>query len=265
MASAPIAGKAVTGTKEWEPTSFNCVTGCPHNCRYCYARDMAVRRFGRVASVEDWAVPRTRPAQLKAAKRRYAGGVMFPSTHDTVPETMDFNFACLDALLAAGNHVLFVSKPHLECIRALCDRFAEYVRACPDDSPLHLRFTIGADDDELLHFWEPGAPPFSERLECLRLAHERGFSTSVSMEPILDPPRAAALARRLLPYVTDSVWLGLMNRAEERCFFDSPGQERRLSDLLSAYRSEVLDNLYAELRDEPKVKWKFEIRRRLGI
>jgi DNA repair photolyase len=190
---------------------------------------------------------------------------MFPTTHDIVPETLDFCLEVLGNLLAAGNNVLVVSKPHLVCVRALCGRFAALATPNPNDSNLRLRFTIGSDNDEVLHFWEPGAPSFQERLECLQLAHSRGFSTSISMEPLLDPANAVALVRRLLPFVTDALWLGLMNRAAERCVFETPEQATRLRDLLAAYKSPVLEEIREALKSEPKVRWKYEMRRRLGL
>ena len=31
------------GTQEWSVKTINCCTGCSHDCRYCYAKGMAVR------------------------------------------------------------------------------------------------------------------------------------------------------------------------------------------------------------------------------
>ena len=31
------------GTQEWSVKTVNCTTGCSHDCRYCYAKGMAVR------------------------------------------------------------------------------------------------------------------------------------------------------------------------------------------------------------------------------
>ena len=31
------------GTQEWSVKTVNCCTGCSHDCRYCYAKGMAVR------------------------------------------------------------------------------------------------------------------------------------------------------------------------------------------------------------------------------
>ena len=44
-----MSKKPISGTKEWSVSSVNCITGCEHNCRYCYARANALR-FKRIAS-----------------------------------------------------------------------------------------------------------------------------------------------------------------------------------------------------------------------
>ena len=75
----------------------------------------------------------------------------------------------LRKLLAAGNEVLIVTKPHLECVERLCRELAAY------KEKIVFRFTIGAMDDELLAFWEPGAPAFAERLAALKHAHAAGI------------------------------------------------------------------------------------------
>ena len=46
------------GTQEWSVKTVNCCTGCSHNCRYCYAKEMAVR-FKQVES-KDWPLERVR-------------------------------------------------------------------------------------------------------------------------------------------------------------------------------------------------------------
>ena len=73
-----------------------------------------------------------------------------------------------------------MSKPHLDCIQAICQQFGDY------REKILFRFTIGACDDTVLSFWEPGAPTYAERMASLQYAYEQGFQTSVSVEPMLD-------------------------------------------------------------------------------
>jgi DNA repair photolyase len=41
-----IKPKPVFGTKEWADRIENCLDGCSHDCKYCYAKVTAVR-FGQ--------------------------------------------------------------------------------------------------------------------------------------------------------------------------------------------------------------------------
>jgi DNA repair photolyase len=112
---------------------------------------------------------------------------MFPTTHDITPTTLDLSRQVLRELTSRGNRVLIVSKPHLECVEALCADLR-------DVRPLvQFRFTIGTNDAAVARFWEPGAPAPAERIEALLSAFLSGFQTGVSMEPLLcDADRAVA-------------------------------------------------------------------------
>ena len=100
--------------------------------------------------------------------------------------------------------MLVTTKPHLQVIEAICELFASF-----KDS-IQFRFTITSIDNATLKQWEPGAPPFEERLEALQHAYAAGFKTSISIEPCLDAdPRP--LVALLRSFVTESIWLGSMN------------------------------------------------------
>jgi DNA repair photolyase len=115
----------------------------------------------------------------------------------------------LGNILKAGNDVLVVTKPHLEAIKKICDLLPQY------KDRILFRFTIGSIDTSVLKFWEPNAPAFEERLESLKHAFHSGYSTSVSCEPMLDE-QMDNLIEAILPYVTDSIWLGKMNQPQFR-------------------------------------------------
>ena len=98
-----------------------------------------------------------------------------------------------------------VSKPHLECIKRICEELKGY------KDQILFRFTIGACDDSILSYWEPNAPCYDERKQCLIYAYSAGFKTSVSVEPMLDSANIDTLISDLSPYVTDAIWIGTMN------------------------------------------------------
>ena len=74
---------------------------------------------------------------------------------------------------------------------------------------IQFRFTISSCNNEILKYWEPNAPPFEERLSCLKMAFEKGYVTSVSMEPLLEDP--SKTIELVTPYVNDCIWTGFLN------------------------------------------------------
>jgi DNA repair photolyase len=182
------------GTMEWSVKTINCCTGCSHDCRYCYAKEMAIR-FKQVTAAQ-WPLERIRSKDVVKSHKKYDGQVMFPSSHDITPNNLDACLTVLVNLLGAGNRVLVVSKPHFECIKAICKKFETF------KDQILFRFTIGSCDDRILSYWEPNAPRYDERKQCLIFAHKAGYRTSVSVEPMLDSANIDALIGDLLPYVT---------------------------------------------------------------
>ncbi len=249
----------VHGTKEWAKTNINIQSGCEHDCRYCYAKAMAIR-FGR-ATAERWQHPvQNLDCQNRGFKRR-SGRIMFPSSHDITPLNIDACSVVLSRLLKAGNDVLIVSKPRLACVQRLCKELE------PFKSQVLFRFTICSADDAVLGYWEPGAPAFAERLESLKHAHSQGYATSVSMEPMLDS-EPAALIEAVSPYVTDSVWLGKANRLRQIVSLncpDDPEAMKRASDLVRAQDHASVIKIYNQYKDNPLVRWKDSIKKVVGI
>ena len=244
---------AVSGTKEWSVASVNCVDGCSHACRYCYARAMAAR-FGRIR-FDDWPEMHVRDKDVQANRRFHDGGrVMFPTASDITPEVWPACMTVIGKLLAAGNDLLIVSKPHPECIRAICYEFSEYW------NKILFRFSIGARENDLLSYWEPGAPSYEERKRCLIFAAQAGFSTSVSAEPLLDADDAVGLFRDLEPWVTDTIWFGKMNRIPSDCA--SPAA---IEAIKRGQTNERIREIYEALKYEPKVRWKESYKEVLGL
>lgn len=247
--------KSRTGVYEWADANYNFQIGCENNCRYCYARYRMVNRFKK-RTAEEWKNPVINQKKVDAPQKYY-GRVMFPTTHDITPNNLNEYLCVLRKLLDAGNQVLIVSKPHLECIRVICEAYQEY------KSQIMFRFTIGSTSDEVLSFWEPNAPGFDERLESLKLAHEKGFQTSVSCEPFLDVyPVYTYLACK--GYITDSFWIGKLNGFNSRIRYSdvSPAQDEKFIEPLAEAQSDwFVKSLHRLLDGQPYIRWKDSIRK----
>ena len=244
-----------SGTKEWATHNANIAVGCPHECRYCYARFNAVTRFDTVKA-EDW--KNIKYTRIKNWPK-VDGTIMFPTTHDIVPQILPHAIKQLEQMLKVGNNVLIVMKPHVECVLAICNNFAKYKKQ------ILFRFTIGSYSDWVLKFWEPGAPSFEERYQSLRHAFLNGFKTSVSAEPLLDDP--VRLYDILSPYITDALWIGKMNRIEERIDKSNWGRrgDKQLRLIQDLQTDEFIEDTYELMKHLPKIKWKQSYKIVLGL
>jgi len=151
--------KPAFGTNEWSVATLNFLNGCSNNCKYCYARYR--KTCLKTKTTNNWkteVLQKTIPKKYK----KYEGTVMFPSTHDITLDHLNESLLVIERILQPGNDILLVSKPRLECIKAICEKFKNY------KSKILFRFTIGSADSKVLKFWEPKAPDFNERLSCLK-------------------------------------------------------------------------------------------------
>jgi DNA repair photolyase len=251
-----LVSPKVSGTHEWAVRSVNCCSGCSHDCRYCYARDMAVR-FGQLTR-DQWKEERIRWKDVYRNYPFFGDRVMFPSSHDITPSNFDPCFRVLKSLLAAGNKVLVVSKPHLDCVQEICRGVRDF------RGQILFRFTIGARNDEVLRLWEPNAPPYQERKAALRYAFETGYETSVSIEPMLDSENIDALVEDLSPLVSDSTWIGLMNYTG-RIAIDSEEVRREVEKIRAGQTNDKIMAIYERHRDNTMIKWKASIKKIVGI
>jgi hypothetical protein len=164
-------------------------------------------------------------------------------------------------MLNAGNEVLVVMKPHLDCVRTLSKALAAFKER------VMFRFTIGSASDTVLGYWEPHAPLFKERLAALKHAYEAGYRTSVSCEPMLDstPDTLIAVVR---PYVTDSIWLGKANHLRQIVSINCPGDreaQRRADALVRAQDDATIRALYQRYKSDPLIRWKDSIKKVVGL
>ena len=241
------------GTKEWAPNNFNFMNGCSNDCVYCYAKEMAIR-FKR-KDYESWKIEE--PACLNGKSyRKRSGAIMIPSSHDITPANIDIAEQVISKLLDSENELLIVTKPHFECMR----RIIKLARNKHDN--IKFRFTIGSSSSEVLKLWEPGAPDFDERLSALILAYNEGFSTSISCEPLLDN-NFDALYDKLVPYVTDCIWIGKMNMAVKRVRTNTANSFscEKLNKLLTWQSDENIIQLYLKYMNNSKVEWKDSIKK----
>ena len=250
-------GKEKTGTNEWSESRVNIQLGCEHGCRYCYAKYDAVKRH-HWCTAEEWPDPVIVRWRVHRSFMKRLGVVMYPSTHYITERNLSESVRVLRSLLESRNQVLVVSKPSYDCIAALCHELKIW------NKQMMFRFTMGSMDPDVLAFWEPGAPCFDERLLCLQFAYENGFRTSVSCEPFLDADLFAVvnLYEKVLPFVTDKIWVGIIKHFNQRVDLTGTSladRQRFVFPLKEAQTAVGIWALYNQLRHQRLIEWKDSI------
>jgi len=248
--------KRVFGTKEWAEVNYNFINGCIHDCKYCYSKEMAIR-FDR-KSASTWKNEELRIKDLTKTISIKDKLVMFPSSHDITPKYLMESISIIEKLLASGNRVLIVTKPHLKCVTKICESFEN------EKNNILFRFTIGSSNSKILKFWEPGAPSFESRFKSLKYAYELGFKTSVSCEPMLDF-NIEKLVNKILPYITETIWVGninfLLKRLKTNGIVD-PETIQKANELVQwqSNKDNIL-RIYDLYKMNKKIKWKDSIQK----
>lgn len=240
------------GVGEWATHSYNVAKGCDNGCQYCYAKALA-KRTGRIIQEEEWEVPDIDLGKSEIFEK-VDGTVMFPSTHDITPLTLETYLKAAENILRSGNQLLIVSKPSLQCIPTLCDQLLPY------RTKINFRFTIGTMDQQTSRLLEPYAPTPEERISCLKYAYESGYKTSVSSEPLLGGLQTAqSIYASTEPYISDTIWFGKINRPPVN------NQPKEIVDKLVWIKTQQSDErvrwLHAVFDGQEKVRWKDSIKK----
>ncbi|MFQ6116114.1 MAG: radical SAM protein [bacterium] len=251
--------------KQWAKMGYNIMdskTDCPQKCRYCYVLAWKIRMdkdnfsLPSYEDIEDLGreefVLDERRAKSNWTVRRKPRLYIFASTHDIFPEMVDAYIKKARNIIETGSEILIVTKPRIDCIKTICEALADY------KDKLMLICTITSDKEEVLKYWEPFAPTYSERKDSLIYAFRKGFKTSVSMEPYLSDPRP--VIKDLRDYVTHAIWLGRMNHCRQLEF--EKEQYEKIDDL---YSSEYIKQLIIDLWEDEKVYFKYSMMRTVGL
>jgi len=196
---------------EYGDFTMNHVQGCAHGCKYpCYAFMMA-KRFGKVSSYEDWLEPYLVSNTLEILDQEIPRlkskikSVQLCFTTDPFmfgyDEIIKMSIMAIQKLNAAGIKCNVLTKGLLPIELAECSRDNEY------------GITLVSLNEGYRERIEPGAAPYVQRLASLRVLHESGFKTWVSIEPYPTPNLVEQNIGDLLSAVafTDKIIFGRTN------------------------------------------------------
>ena len=200
---------------EYGDYTMNHVLGCAHGCKYpCYAFMMA-KRFGKVASHEDWLEPRLVSNTMEVLEREIPRlknkiqSVHLCFTTDPFmygyEEVKIMSLAAIEKLNANGIKCTVLTKGLLPIELALFLPENEY------------GITLISLDEEYRRRVEPGAASYYARLAALRALHDQGCHTWVSIEPYPTPNLIQQNLVTVLDAVnfTDKIIFGRTNYSKE--------------------------------------------------
>jgi hypothetical protein len=235
---------------------------CKHACTYCYVQPMLQRWADksaprhRVPDMED--LMPVDPKKVRKgwrlvkdpSKRKM---IFFPSTSDIfVENAKDYADVC-HRIIDAGHEVLYITKPTVKSITAVCDAIEAFGPKYKKAMTIYI--TITTNDPELLHKFEPRAPSYAERLECVRMVGARGFDVNVIMEPYLsDPiPMLPELLAALPP--TGTIAIGKMNYSPSIKFDENILKDQAMMDYLNElYHTDAhVMSLFREVTGNPRI------------
>jgi len=250
-----------SATAERATKKVSLFRGCEHDCKYCCYKSMSIRF--KHSTPDNWKEEAVDCTLLHVVPKppKEGGYTLFPSNHDITPDNFGYAIHTISLLLEGGHRLLLATKPHLCVIQEIESIFSD------KKDQILFRFSIGSSDSTTLKFWEPYAPTFEERLSALQFAFYSGYQTSVSCEPILDT-NTEQLIDELLPYVTDTLWVGLPYRFKRILQLngaDDPETLERADKLILSQSDDFVRKLYSKYHENPKIKWKDSILKIIGI
>lgn len=170
---------------EYGDYTVNHVQGCAHGCNYpCYAFNMA-KRFGKAKTYQDWIHPKIvsnslelLDKELPKLKSRIKSVQLSFTTDpfmDSYPEVGELSIKIIKKINSYGIKCVILTKgtlPEELANTSLTNEFG---------------ITLVSLHDSFKEKYEPFSTDFNKRINALKLLHEHGFPTWVSIEPFPTP------------------------------------------------------------------------------
>lgn len=201
----PPKGRAA----EYSPLACNLYLGCTHGCKYCYVpgilqKTMAQFHAGPAPRAES-IFPKIEKDILKLQKAGIRIPVLFSFASDPYQPAEDSLRLMERAVFIFSEHdypMTILSKAGMTSVR--------HLNYLPGGSQIAASLTFSNDADSLK--WEPQAALPQERINALARAHEAGYFTWASLEPVIDPVQSLALIK-LSAHAVDHYKIGTWNHS----------------------------------------------------
>lgn len=199
---------------EYADFCLNHVQGCSHGCKFpCYAY-MMKKRCGIVKNYEEWCRPKIVSNALELLDKeipKYKNKIKYVHLcFSTDPfmngqkEVRDLSLKIIDKLNANNIRCTVLTKgayPKELAERNGCSLNNEY------------GITLVSLDENFRKNFEPNSASFKDRINSLKLLHDKGFKTWVSMEPYPTPNLIKQDLEKILEAVSfvDKIIFGRLN------------------------------------------------------
>ncbi len=184
--------------REYSALACNLYRGCVHGCVYCYA-PACVRRqpedFHAGFSEREGVLDSLAKDAAKLQRLDHQERVLLCFTCDPYqPGDNTATRKALEILRAFQRPVAVLTKGGMRAAR-------DFDLLTGMDAQFGTTLLFSEDSDRKT--WEPNAAPVADRIEALKLAHDRGIPIWVSVEPIIYPEQALQLIETLSPWVDE--------------------------------------------------------------
>jgi len=196
--------------KEYATLAVNLYKGCTHGCRYCFAPKIpwiSSEEYYTDASPKDDAIEKLKKDVRKLGEDTpeillsFQGDVYQPAEMD-----LQLTRQAIQVFIENSLPFTILTKGGTRAVRDF-DLLEHYDRCRLGTT---LVFWNQSDADH----WEPNAPSIYDRVKAMKLAHEKGIRTWVSLEPVIDPAQALEIIQTLHPIV-DHWKVGKINHNRE--------------------------------------------------
>jgi DNA repair photolyase len=198
---------------EYSKVAANFFNSCDHGCKYCYSP-----RFKDRDSFYNELIPKKGDTieffesdlkKLNKNNTTLPDPILFSFSHDPYQNNEQVRQTTSKAIQLCKQYNVPFQVLTKGGLRSIAD-FDHYFNGCKYAATLTF-----IDNDDSKHF-EPGAALPMERIEALKIAHDRGIPTWVSFEPVIDPDQVYELFNLTYSFV-DHYKIGKISGFTGRC------------------------------------------------
>lgn len=249
-----IDGKCLYTTNgaahEYAPVACNFYVGCSNMCKYCYLRKGVLKHAmgGNKPQLKKCFQDEKQAFQIfqheagQNIKILKENGIFFSfSTDPLLPECQKLTWYASEIATISGIPVKILTKT-----TAFFKEWEEYLKMLPEKQKAltHFGFTLTGHDE-----WEPNAPSNNERIETLKMLHDWGYHTFVSIEPIIDFKSSLQMIQNTMSWCE---WYGIGLMTKNGHTYDQ-------NDAVLFHKA--VTSLLPEEGECPTVYWKESFRR----